>query len=531
VYEEAGVLSIPVQALHQDGMRLMPNFAEFKKILDQIYDMAFIIDTESERIILANQRACEVLEYSVEEITQLRLKDIHPYDMIAVINFAEKVKNKKCAITNELSCRTKSGQFIDAEVSGRTMNLNGNDYLIATVRELNEEQVRGKDSALIQIEIEKQVQTRTRELEEYNSRLLNEIVEQKELVKQASNFAFFPEENPNPVFRVSEEGKILYANLASSFILEKWETGVGGVLPEIFSKNISYAFEFQKPLEVECQVSDQFYSFVISKVLGKNYVNVYAQRITERKKTQEALLRAKDDAENANQAKSSFLTRMSHELRTPLNAIMGFSQTLQMDSENSLSQTQKDHISQIFKAGRHLLDLINEVLDLAKVESGKMTLNPQPVNVIDLIEEMDGIFQPKAKEYGVQLSVITDSSMELIVCTDKLRLRQVLLNLVSNAIKYNHKGGSVTVACKLLNHNNLQIDVIDTGPGISVEDQDELFEPFNRLENENSGVEGTGIGLTVTKELVELMGGSIGVISRLGEGSHFYIELPVEEKL
>jgi signal transduction histidine kinase len=123
-----------------------------------------------------------------------------------------------------------------------------------------------------------------------------------------------------------------------------------------------------------------------------------------------------------------------------------------------------------------------------------------------------------------------DSSMLLTARADKTRLKQVILNLVSNAIKYNHKGGSVTVACKPINQKTLQVDVIDTGPGIPIDDQEKLFEPFNRLENEHSAVEGTGIGLTVTKELVELMKGSIGLKSRLGEGSHFYIKLPVAEK-
>ena len=299
----------------------------------------------------------------------------------------------------------------------------------------------------------------------------------------------------------------------------------------MFSKKISYAFELQKPLEVEYQVSDQFYSFVISKVQNKDYANIYAQNITEKKKIEEALLSAKNEAENANQAKSNFLAKMSHELRTPLNAILGFSQILKMNSENNLTPVQTGNVDHILSAGNHLLNLINEVLDLAKVESGNVTLNFQPINVVNLIEGMESIFRSIANEYGIRLSLVLDPSLMLTARADKTRLKQILLNLVSNAIKYNHKDGSVTVACKPLNRERLQIDIIDTGFGISVEDQSKLFEPFNRLQNENSEVEGTGIGLTVTKELVELMGGSIGLVSQLGEGSHFYIQLPVAEKL
>jgi nitrogen-specific signal transduction histidine kinase len=161
------------------------------------------------------------------------------------------------------------------------------------------------------------------------------------LEEQAQNLAIFPEENPNPVFRISREGKILYANLSSNSILKTWETGVGGILPEMFFKNISCVFELQKSIEVECQVSDQFYSFIVNHVSGKEYANVYAQNITEKKKTEEALRLAKDEAEKANQAKSGFLAKMSHELRTPMNAILGFTQLLQMNSENNLTELQK----------------------------------------------------------------------------------------------------------------------------------------------------------------------------------------------
>lgn len=381
-----------------------------------------------------------------------------------------------------------------------------------------------------QEELEKQVQLRTRELEKYNLQLVKEVAELEKREEQAQNLAIFPEENPNPIFRVSGEGKILYANFASNYVLDKWETGVGGVLPELFFKNVSFVFGLQKSMEVEYPVSDQFYSFVIARIRGKEYVNVYAQNITEKKKVQQALLHAKNEAEKANRAKSDFLSKMSHELRTPMNAILGFSQILEMNSEKNLTPVQIENLGHILRAGNHLLTLINEVLDLSKVESGNLTLNLQPINIVNLTEEIEGIFQSIANEYSIRLSMALDPSMQLTARADKIRLKQVLLNLVSNAVKYNRKGGSVTVACKPLNQKTLQVDVIDTGPGISVEDQDKLFEPFNRLGHENSVVEGTGIGLTVTKELVELMGGSIGLSSRLGQGSHFYIQLPIAEK-
>jgi PAS domain S-box-containing protein len=263
----------------------LQNFSDLKTILDHIHDLVLVIDLASNKIGLANQRACDVLEYSPDEIIQLELKDIHPYEMSTVIEFAEKVKTHKGAITNELNYRTKSGRFLPAEVSGKTLVLNGSEYLIAIVRRASEKNVDEKDLISKHEKLEQLVQLRTRELEENNRNLLSEIVEREKAEEQARDFAFFPEENPNPVFKVSEEGKILYANLASCYILEKWETGVGKVLPEIFFKNISRAFEQQKPLEVEHQIADQFYAFVINKVKDKDYANVYAQRITEKKKS------------------------------------------------------------------------------------------------------------------------------------------------------------------------------------------------------------------------------------------------------
>lgn len=505
-------------------------FLRLKKILDHIHDMVFFIDLASEKIVLANQRACDVLEYSPDEITQLRLKDIHPYEMPAVIEFAEKVRAQKGAISNELNCRTKSGRFLPAEVSGKTLIFNGNEYLIATVRRASERKADEKDLLSKHEKLEKLVQIRTRELEDNNCRLLSEIAEREKAEEQARNLAFFPEENPNPVFRVSEEGIILYGNLASKYILDKWETGAGKALPEMFYKNTPFVFELQKSVEVEYPVSDRFYSFAITHVQDKECVNIYAQNITEKKKAQDSLLHAKIEAEKANHAKSDFLSKMSHELRTPMNAVLGFSQLLKIDPENNLTPIQQEQLDHILTAGKHLLDLISEILDLAKVESGNISLNLESINVVTLIEGMKDTLQPVADEHGIRLSIVLDPSINLTAWADQLRLRQILFNLVSNAIKYNCTEGSVTVACKPLNRESIQVDIIDTGLGISAEDQNKLFEPFVRLGDEHSGIEGTGIGLTVTKELIELMGGTIGMTSKPGEGSHFYVKLPVAEK-
>ncbi len=249
--------------------------------------------------------------------------------------------------------------------------------------------------------------------------------------------------------------------------------------------------------------------------------------ITSRKKAQQALIDARDEADRANRAKSEFLSSMSHELRTPLNAILGFSQLMEMD--DALPEEHKENVQEIIKAGEHLLVLINEVLDLAKVESGRVELSLEPVEVCAIIAECLPLVDALANKRSIMLSHM--GLQGVMVRADRMRLKQALLNLISNAIKYNRDGGSVHIEVQEADQpekHGLRIRVTDTGPGIPKERLNQLFQPFNRLSAENSGVEGTGIGLTITRRIVEMMGGSVGVESEVGKGSTFWIELPME---
>lgn len=246
--------------------------------------------------------------------------------------------------------------------------------------------------------------------------------------------------------------------------------------------------------------------------------------ISERKAVEAALVDARESAERANHAKSSFLSSMSHELRTPMNAILGFSQMLQYDS--GLNDDQQDNVQEILKGGRHLLSLINEVLDLAKIESGRIDLSLVCVDVADVAEDCRQLIQPLAAARQIVLRL--EVAPETTVLADRTRLKQVLLNLLSNAIKYNHHGGSIHLSAQPMSGEHLRITVSDTGPGIAQDRIPELFQPFSRLAAENSDIEGTGIGLTITRRLVELMGGRVGVDSQMGVGANFWIELPTQ---
>jgi len=233
--------------------------------------------------------------------------------------------------------------------------------------------------------------------------------------------------------------------------------------------------------------------------------------------------RASAAAEKANRAKSEFLSSMSHELRSPLNAILGFAQLMSSDSPAPTAQ-QQDSIDQILHAGWYLLELINEVLDLAQVESGRLALSVEPISVGEIMNECQAMIEPQAQKRSVTMTFPHFDS-PCFVEADRTRLKQVLINLLSNAIKYGRAGGTVVVDCVVDNERPVRISVRDKGKGLSPEKQSQLFQPFNRLGQERSAVQGTGIGLVMSKRLVELMGGTIGVESWIGEGSVFWFEL------
>jgi PAS domain S-box-containing protein len=259
-------------------------------------------------------------------------------------------------------------------------------------------------------------------------------------------------------------------------------------------------------------------------------VFVAARDVTERKRLDEVLLdrnaelvSAKIVAEKANLAKSDFLSSMSHELRSPLNAILGFAQL--MDSSTPpATPTQKANLYQILHAGWYLLELINEILDLAVIESGKLSLSVEPVSLDEVLAECQAMIEPQAQKRGLKLS-FPQFAQPAYILADRIRLKQILINLLSNAIKYNQPGGSVVVDCTQSSPERTRISIRDTGLGLPPEKLSQLFQPFNRLGQENSAEEGTGIGLVMSKLLVELMGGIIGVESTLRLGSVFWFEL------
>ena len=259
----------------------------------------------------------------------------------------------------------------------------------------------------------------------------------------------------------------------------------------------------------------------LGKVIGAASI---VENITERKKAEQEIIRAKEEAVQANNAKSDFLSSMSHELRTPLNAVLGFAQLIEIDTKDEVA---KNNSHEIIIAGKHLLQLISQVLELSKIESGNMDISIKNHSFNEIFKDTMSLIQPIADKSSIQICNNVSPSSDISIDVDKIKYKQVLLNVLSNAIKYNSENGKVTIDCSTNDENMLCLSIKDSGKGLTAEQQVKIFLPFDRAGKENSNIEGTGLGLAISKNLIEQMDGTITVESEVGKGSCFVIQVPL----
>lgn len=293
-----------------------------------------------------------------------------------------------------------------------------------------------------------------------------------------------------------------------------------GTIRYVFERGRVYYNDAGKPVRMIGTVHD-----ITDRKLADQELRLYRDHLEELVKERTAeLQQAKELAETANRAKSEFLSRMSHELRTPMNAILGFSQVLELEE---LDEMQMDFVQEIHRAGNHLFELISELLDLSRIEAGRMATVLRPQGMNGIVEHAINLVKNSVDEKG--LTLVNRCNEEINVFTDETRLKQILVNFLSNAVKYNREQGGITLDCERIPGNKLRIRVLDTGIGIAPEKLNDLYKPFERLGAEYTGVDGTGIGLALSKKLAELMGAELGVQSTPGEGSTFWIDVPIAE--
>ena len=326
------------------------------------------------------------------------------------------------------------------------------------------------------------------------------------------------------------DGSIISANPAAQRLLGTTQDQLSGrplrkVLPGLsFESGSLVRQELRVKRGTERNTPVSFAVAPLASTGEQGYVCVLRDE-TEAEASRQALLSAKDAAESASREKSEFLSSMSHELRTPLNAILGFAQLLEVDPANPLSEAQKASTNEINKAGWHLLNLINDVLDLAQIEAGKLEIRCEKVVVSELVDDAMTLLAPMVSEYQVTLRNEVHAT-GLKVYADPMRLKQVVINLLSNAIKYNRTGGQVVIENPDCIGGLCRLVVADTGIGLTPDQQEQVFDRFSRVSDKKSDIEGSGIGLAVTRKLVHGMGGEIGVKSRQGVGSSFWVDLP-----
>jgi PAS domain S-box-containing protein len=493
------------------GEQALQQLAERNRVLMESAHDGILLADLAGHIIDANRHAEVITGHGRDQLLKMHASQLHPASAQAQVAAAFRNIVSHGHVLEHIDVERPDGTLLPVDISATLIDKDGERYILGMFRDMSEQ---------------RQAERQIRDIGE--------------------RFRGLVETTVDWIWEVDDQGRYTYCSPRVRDLLGYAPEEVVGKTP----------FDLMSPQEAE-RVGQEFAAIMAAQrafqglinrnqhkdghavVLETSGVPIFDEAgkligyrgidrdVTERFEREEALRIAKEEAERANQAKSLFLSSMSHELRTPMNAILGFAQLLQMHQE--LTADQGENVEEILRAGRHLLALINEVLDLAKIEAGHLDLALEPVSCCELAKECLNLVRPLAERHGIHIRQDYQVVCPIWFLADRTRLKQVIVNLLSNAIKYNRPEGSVTLRALPGVAGYLRIEVEDSGLGIRPEQRAGLFQPFHRLHDVDSGIEGTGIGLTISKRLIEAMDGRIGLESIFGVGSTFWLELPVPE--
>jgi PAS domain S-box-containing protein len=499
---------------------MLNNDLPFRELVDSAPDGMIVCDQQG-RIVLVNAETERMFGYARDELVGASIDTLVPTGARAkhgqhVAGYTSAPRSRPMGIGMELTGRRKDGTEIPVEISLSPVNTERGLLVTAGIRDVSER----------------------RKLERDNRRANAYLVSAVDSVRDA--FALF-DEHDRVVMVNSSARQLLGSSLHGSIVGMGFDKlldnalrgGVFDVTNEsresLYDRWMAYHRNPSGTLEVRTG-GGRYLRVTETKTAEHGTVSTIAD-VTDDFERAEQLRHARESAEAASAAKSDFLSSMSHELRTPLNSILGFAQLLERDRKRPLDERQHERLSYVLRGGEHLLRLIDDVLDLSRIEAGHITVSRESVNVRDVIEEVVATIDPMATRNSITIQVMFPAGELPRVNADRTRLAQILMNYGSNAIKYGKEKGHVTFAVRTSESEMLRIAVIDDGIGIPADKRDKVFEPFQRAGQETGPIEGTGIGLTISKRLAEMMEGRVGFTSEVDRGSEFWIDVPVHRRV
>ncbi|WP_158599215.1 PAS domain S-box protein [Methanohalophilus sp. RSK] len=504
------------ETLIKSEKKLQEREALYRAVTENSHDAIFI--QKDNKLLFVNDTVCKLVGYTKDELYEMSDWDlIHPDDRERLQNYAlRRASGKDVPSTYEVKVFTKSGDTLYVEFAMTSINYKGEYAALCSARDVTERK-----------KMEEEIKDKLNQIELINANVPN-VIWKSDIDKNGNFINTYISEAVDKLLALPPNTINNQWDKYFSYIKPQYMDGVMDAFTQAIARpgeTISREYEVKKADGTDAW----FYSS--GKVFNHNgRLQVYGNTIdiTERKKVEKALIQSKVLAEEASKTKSEFLANMSHELRTPLNSIIGFSQVLSDEKFGDLNERQSKYIFNVLKGGNHLLELINNILDISKLESGNMDYMPEVLNVPDTIEDTIVLVQPMAEKKSINLEHTLEPE-NLEINADRMKFKEIMYNLLSNAIKFTPQKGEVKVNLKVID-DQIHVSVSDNGTGIPKEKHEEIFDPFRQADSSSTRTYGgTGLGLALVKKYVEMHGGDIWLDSEVGKGSTFTFTIPIGE--